>query len=75
MTNTLELEIAIRRAGKTRLDVANELKISLMGFFNKLHNKTEFKLSEIVILCRFLKLTELQRNMIFFTESVDCTST
>lgn len=71
MTNTLELDIALKRAGITRLEAAKQLGISLTAFFNKLHNKTEFKASEIASLKKILNLSEEERDKIFFTCEVD----
>ena len=71
MTNTLELDIALKRAGVTRLEVAKQLGISVTAFFNKLHNKTEFKASEIAILKKVLNISEEERDKIFFDCTVD----
>lgn len=75
MTDTLELEVAIKRARLTRWDVARILKMSCSAFFNKLHNKSEFKASEIVALQKLLQLSNAQRDRIFFTKFVDIKST
>ena len=71
MTDSLELDIAIKRAGIKRKDVADALGLTLTGFFNKLHNKTEFKLSEISAICSLLCLSSQQRDKIFFAANVD----
>ncbi len=71
MTNTLELEIAMKRAGISRPDVAKKLGISVMALFNKLHNKSEFRASEIAKLSNLLNLSSEQRDAIFFTYLVD----
>jgi hypothetical protein len=75
MTNTLELDYAIKRAGLDREKVAKILGIGITTLFNKLHNKVEFKASEIAKLKSLLNLTKEQRDMIFFANNVDLQST
>jgi len=74
MTNTLELDYAIKRAGLDREKVAKILGISITTLFNKLHNKVEFKASEITKLQSLLNLSKEQRDMIFFANNVDLQS-
>ena len=64
MTNTNKLKAAIVEAGLTQKDIANILKLSAQGFFKKLHNKSEFKSSEIHKLCETLNITD--KDSIFF---------
>lgn len=66
MINSLELELQIKRIGISKKDLAKRLGISEMSLFNKIRNETEFKASEIVALTEALKLTQEQRNTIFF---------
>ena len=67
MTNSLELELQIKRIGISKKELAEKLNISEMSLFNKVRNVTEFKASEIVALTDILKLTKEQREIIFFT--------
>ena len=66
MTDSLELDYAIKKAGLDRQKVAGLLGISQMAFFNKIHNRTEFKASEIEALKQALHLSNEQRDKIFF---------
>ena len=66
MTDSLELDYAIKKAGLDRQKVAGLLGVSQMAFFNKIHNKTEFKASEIMALKKMLHLSDRQRDKIFF---------
>lgn len=76
MTNTLELEIAIKRARVTKKEVAERLGISEMGLYKKIHNITEFKASEIAKLYKILKLKDLkEQQVIFFISNVENKST
>jgi hypothetical protein len=75
MTDTLELDYAIKRAGLDREKVASKMGISITTLFNKLHNKVEFKVSEIVKLKTMLNLNQEQTNLIFFANFVDEEST
>lgn len=71
MTNTLELDFAIKRAGFSRGQVAKILGVTITTLFNKMHNKVEFKASEIAKLKTLLRLSNEQRDTIFFTNHVD----
>lgn len=58
MTDTLELEIAIKRAGLTKRKIAKKMNLSEMGLYKKIHNITEFKASEIEFLTKLLNLKD-----------------
>ena len=67
MTDTLELEVAIKRAGLTKKKIASELGISVMGLYKKINNTTEFKASEISKLAELLEIRDYQeKERIFF---------
>ena len=67
MTNTLELEIAIKRARMRKKDIAKLLGLSMMGLYKKTHNLSEFKASEISKLVTTLKISTLEeKEKIFF---------
>ena len=66
MTDTLQLEMAIRRAGLTKLEVAKKLNLSKMGLYQKMNNITEFKASEIAILYKLLNLKSLEEQQQIF---------
>lgn len=67
MTNTVEFEVALKRAGLTKREVAQRLGLSEMGLYQKINNITEFKASEISKLYKILKLGGLkeQQNIFF----------
>lgn len=72
MTNTLLLEMAIRRAKLTKKEVAKRLGLSFMGLHQKINNVTEFKASEINQLYKMLNLSSLEeQQQIFFANLVD----
>lgn len=60
MTNTLLLEMAIRRAKLTKKEAAQRLGLSVMGLYQKINNVTEFKASEINQLYKMLNLSTLE---------------
>ena len=66
MTDTLELELAIKWAKLTKRKIAEDLGISEMALYNKLNNISEFKASEIRELCKKLDIKESERSNIFF---------
>ena len=67
MTDTLQLEFAIRKAGFTKREVAKRLGMTEMALQNKITNNTEFKASEIAALYDLLNLQSLEEQQkIFF---------
>ena len=58
VTDALELDYAIKKAGLNRPKIAKVLGISMMSLFNKIHNRTEFKASEIAKLVNLLNLKD-----------------
>ena len=73
MTDTLELELAIKKAGLTKRELAQKLGLSEMGFYKKINNITEFKASELEALIRILHIEDVGK--IFFSNKVDLKST
>ena len=67
MTDTLELELAITRAGITKRDISKILETSEACLYKKINNRSEFKASEIEKLKKVLSLSEKERNKIFFS--------
>lgn len=66
MTDTIEFEIALKRAGLTKKKVAQSLGISEMGLYQKVNNITEFKASEISKLYDLLNLSNLAEQQKIF---------
>lgn len=66
MVDTIELEVALLRAGISKKAAAARLGISPSGFRNKLYNRKDFKGSEIHKLTEMLGLNEAERSKIFF---------
>lgn len=73
MTNKLELEIAIKRAGLTKSEIAKKIGLSKMGLYKKMNGITEFKASEIALLCKILSIKN--KDEIFFNQFVENKST
>ena len=71
MTDTVELEIAMKREGKSKRETAKALGLSEMGLYKKIQNETEFKASEIAALTDFLGLSAEERGAIFFARKRD----
>ena len=46
--------------------IAQQLNISDSSLRNKIKGDTEFTLTQIAELCRFLRLSDIERNRIFF---------
>lgn len=67
MTNTFALEMAIKQKGLTKKAVAKAIGLSEYGFQLKITNKTEFKASEIQMLCDLLDLPD--KSIFFEKES------
>ena len=75
MTNTDLLKEKLRESGYKLLHVAAACGITYAGFLKKLNNETEFKASEIVALKKTLRLTNAERDAIFFASNVEDLST
>ena len=72
MTDTEALKKKISDAGLKQGYIAEQLGLSSYGFANKLNNVTEFKATEIQILCEILHVTSLkEKEAIFFNRKVD----
>lgn len=68
MTDTLMLELYIKKKGYTKKEVAKLLGLSFNGFMLKVNNVNEFKASEIKQLCELLDLNDTS---IFFKDKVN----
>ncbi len=68
LTSTNRLRRKIFEAGMTQTFVAENLGISYQTFFNKLHNKSEFKASEIKQICKILNIAD--KDAYFFAEDI-----
>ena len=61
MIDVRELEIAIKNSGKTYTYLAKKLGISLQNFRLKCKGLSDFRLSEVKILCTELNITEPEK--------------
>lgn len=68
MTNTPLLEEYIQKSGYKKSFLAKELGITAYGFALKCNNSSEFKASEIDMLCKLLKISIKDRMAIFFAK-------
>lgn len=66
MTNTSLLEQYIEKSGYKKSYIAERLGLSAYGFTLKVNNKSEFKVSEMTILCKLLKINARDKEAIFF---------
>lgn len=71
MTNSRLLKMAMDESGYKVRFVAKQLNISYQALLNKLNNISEFKASEISILCELLNINMESRENIFFVKFVD----
>lgn len=68
MTNSEQLERAIKKRGLKKNYIAKQLGVSAYGLFLKINNENEFKASEIQKLSFLLNLSLEEKEQIFFTE-------
>jgi transcriptional regulator with XRE-family HTH domain len=68
VTDTLMLELYIKKKGYTKKEIAALLGLSFNGFMLKVNNVNEFKASEIKQLCEIL---DLKDTSIFFKDKVN----
>ena len=66
MTNKDLLERYIESSGYKKSFIAKKLGITSYGFLLKVNNKSEFKATEIEILCTLLNIDVADRMAIFF---------
>ena len=62
----IELKIELLRQNKTLRELTEELKIAESTLFNKINGKQDFKLSELLQIKNFLKLSDDRLIKIFF---------
>ena len=68
MTNTALLEKYIEKSGYKKSFIAKQLGLTAYGFTLKVNNKSEFKGSEMTILCNLLKINARDKEAIFFAK-------
>ena len=68
MTNTSLLEQYIEKSGYKKSYIAEQLCLTAYGFALKVNNKSEFKASEMSILCKLLKISAKDKEAIFFAK-------
>lgn len=68
MTNTSMLEQYIEKSGYKKSFLAQQLGLTSYGFTLKINNKSEFKASEMTILCKLLKISTKNKEAIFFAK-------
>lgn len=71
VTDTELLRKKIQDSGLKLRFVAEKIGITYYGLLKKMNNETEFKASEIQVLHALLRLSEEERNAIFFGRHVD----
>ncbi len=76
MTNTRLLNEAIQRSGLKKVFIAEKVGLSPVGLHNCITGKSEFKQSQISVICDLLGIKDLeQKEAIFFAEFVESYST
>ena len=66
MTNTLLLRQKLEESGYRLNFIAEKIGLTYQGFLKKVNNESEFRASEILGLQDLLKLTDHERDLIFF---------
>jgi transcriptional regulator with XRE-family HTH domain len=76
MTNTELFKQKVKNSGLKYTYLAKKLGLSREGLSKKINNETEFKASEISILCAELKIvTPKEKDSIFFAAHSELNST
>ena len=71
MTNTVLLELLIKKSGLKKGYIAKVLGISRQALNKKIKNESLFTATEISLLCDLLKITSLkEKDKIFFAQTV-----
>ena len=63
------LDEAIKKSGLRTDYLAENLGITRVNFSNKKNGHQDFRTSEIFVLCTLLKLTDEERDAIFFSKT------
>ena len=71
MVNTKLFQQEMRKNGYTIETLAKEIGRTRTGLFNKIHNKSEFRATEINKISILLKLNKTEVNQIFFALNVE----
>lgn len=72
MVDTQNLEKLVNDSGKTKTFLADKCGITIQSLKNKFENRTQFKSTEVGILCTELGITKLSdKERIFFAKEVD----
>ena len=66
MVRLEDLRSLMAESGMTMTAIAEKSGITRGTLYNKLDGKGEFKVSEIVSLCKTLRISDSKRNHIFF---------
>lgn len=66
MTDTALLKQKIEESGYKLKFIAQRLELTYQGFLKKINNESEFKASEISVLAELLRLSDKERDNIFF---------
>lgn len=76
MTNVKLLRDKIKESGLKLGYIAGKLGLTYQGLWKKLNNLSEFKQSEIPVLCEVLGIKSAkEKELIFFAKDVDKTAT
>lgn len=70
MINTDFLLKRIKESGFRRGFIAQKLGIGVAALTNKIYNRSDFKVSEVKMLCELLNLSKSEREAIFFADEV-----
>lgn len=71
MVDTKMLQDKMQKNGYTLESLAAEMNLSRTGLFNKIHNLSEFRVSEINKLSELLQLKKTEMTNIFFAKRVE----
>ena len=71
MTNTKLLNEIIKKSGLKRVYIAEKVGLTPVGLYNCITGKSEFKASQINVLCDLLGIKDLElKEAVFFTDFV-----
>lgn len=71
MLNTQLLDERIEKSGLRIGFIVETLGLSRNGFDKKRKGKTPFRTAEVYVICDLLKLSDYDRDLIFFPEKVE----
>jgi len=75
MNSSQKLKAIVDNSGYKIKFIAQQIGLTYQGFLNRINDISMFRAHEITKICELLKIDDITRNEIFFTDRVEPQST